>query len=155
EKVTNPYEIVRETFAGYKHEGDVEEAWKKFLHDGFLAKTAQQGVDISLNAAALNSLQAGANPRGLNKDNLEVVFFRDYSVDDGRYNNNGWLQEMPDPITKMVWDNAVLISRKTAEEFGVRNGDVVQITLGKQSIEGPIWIQPGQADYSLGLPLGY
>ena len=64
------------------------------------------------------------------KENLEVVFHRDYKLDDGRYNNNGWLQELPDPITKMVWDNAVLISRKTAVELGVNNSDVVEIKLG-------------------------
>jgi len=69
---------------------------------------------------------------------------------------HGWLQEMPDPITKMVWDNAVLISRKTAEELQLAgNGDVVQISVNGRSIEGPIWVQPGQADYSVGLALGY
>ena len=50
---------------------------------------------------------------------LEVVFHRDYKMDDGRYNNNGWLQELPDPITKMTWDNAFLISRKTAKDLNV------------------------------------
>jgi molybdopterin-containing oxidoreductase family iron-sulfur binding subunit len=97
-------------------------------------------------------MKAVASP---DKDKLEVVFHRDYSLDDGRYNNNGWLQEMPDPITKMVWDNAVLISRKTAAELGVKNFDVVEIKLGNGSISGPIWVQPGQADYSIGLALGY
>jgi len=153
--VTNAYEIVRETFAGFKPPGNVEEAWKKFLHDGFLPNSAAKAVEVSLNAAGLGKISQAARAGTPNKDSLEVVFYRDYSVDDGRYNNNGWLQEMPDPITKMVWDNAVLISRKTAEERGLRNGDVVQITVGTRSIKGPIWVQPGQADYSLGLPLGY
>ena len=87
--------------------------------------------------------------------NLEVVFFRDAKMDDGRYANNGWMQELPDPITKMVWDNAVLVSRKTASELGVQNGDLVEITLNGRSVTGPIWVQPGMADYSLGLALGY
>ena len=52
------------------------------------------------------------------KDNLEVIFHRDYKMDDGRFNNNGWMQELPDPITKMTWDNAFLISGKTAKELG-------------------------------------
>jgi ferredoxin len=76
-------------------------------------------------------------------------------VDDGRYANNGWMQELPDPVTKMTWDNAVLISRKTARELGVQNGDMVEITLNGRKVEGPIWTQPGMADYSLGLALGY
>ena len=49
-----------------------------------------------------------------------MVFCRDYSLDDGRYNNNGWLQEMPDPVTKLTWDNAVLLSRKTGKSWGLR-----------------------------------
>jgi molybdopterin-containing oxidoreductase family iron-sulfur binding subunit len=84
-----------------------------------------------------------------------VVFHRDYSLDDGRYNNNGWLQEMPDPVTKLTWDNAVLMSRKTARELNLVNNDKVTIDLGGRKIQGPIWVQPGMADYSLGLALGY
>jgi Fe-S-cluster-containing dehydrogenase component len=89
------------------------------------------------------------------KENLEVVLHRDYSVDDGRLANNGWMQEMPDPITKMTWDNAVLISRKTARELDVVNGDLVEVTLNGRTVKGPIWTQPGMADYSLGIALGY
>jgi len=91
----------------------------------------------------------------LSKDNLEVVFHRDHKVDDGRWSNNGWLQEFPDPITKITWDNVVLISRKTAAELAVKNGEVVEIDLGGNKVRGPIWVQPGLADYSLGLALGY
>jgi molybdopterin-containing oxidoreductase family iron-sulfur binding subunit len=99
---------------------------------------------------------ASAKPAGApSKSNLEVVFQRDYSLDDGRYNNNGWLQEFPDPVTRLVWDNAVLISRKTAAELGVKNCDFVEISLAGRTVRGPIWVQPGMADYSLGLALGY
>ena len=86
---------------------------------------------------------------------LEVIFYRDAKVDDGRYANNGWMQELPDPITKISWDNAVLVSRKTAKELGVANGDIVEISLNGKTFKGPIWVQPGMADYSLGLALGY
>src|SRR5205814_5536922 len=130
-------------------------AWRKFLHDGFLADSAAQPVQVKLNAPAVSQAIASVKTAAPSKDNLEVVFHRDYSVDDGRYNNNGWLQELPDPITKIVWDNAILISRKTAVELGVENTDVVEIKLGNRSVRGPIWIQPGFADYSLGLALGY
>src|SRR5207237_754029 len=131
-----------------------EEPSQKFLHDGFLSGSAAKTADVQLNATTLaKGTTPGKAAAAKNKDNLEVVFHRDYSVDDGRYNNNGWLQEMPDPITKMVWDNAVLISRKTAEEFGVKNSDLVEIKLGNRSVKGPIWVQPGLADYSLGLAL--
>ena len=152
---TDPYTIVRETFAGFVSGGEFEPAWRKFLHDGFLAGSAAKPVEVKLDTAAVSETLASARVEAPAKDRLEVVFARDYSVDDGRYNNNGWLQEMPDPITKVVWDNVVLISRKTAAEYGVKNTDVVEITLGGRSIRGPIWVQPGLADYSLGLALGY
>jgi molybdopterin-containing oxidoreductase family iron-sulfur binding subunit len=65
------------------------------------------------------------------------------------------MQELPEPITKMTWDNAVLVSRKTARDLGVENGDIVEISLNGRTAKGPIWTQPGMADYSLGLALGY
>ena len=105
-------------------------------------------IDVGACLALTNVAAPSAN-------NLEVVFYRDAKMDDGRYANNGWMQELPDPITKMTWDNAVLVSRKTARELGVQNGDVVEITLNGRSVSGPIWMQPGMADYSLGLALGY
>ncbi len=149
------YEIVRETFAGFVAGADVEASWRKFLHDGFLANSAAKRVEVKLDEAAISKVITEVKPGRPGRDNLEVVFHRDYSLDDGRYNNNGWLQEMPDPITKMVWDNAVLMSRKTAVEMGLKNSDLVEIKLGSHAVRGPVWVQPGMADYSLGLALGY
>jgi molybdopterin-containing oxidoreductase family iron-sulfur binding subunit len=107
-------------------------------------------VDVKFSATlpSVKSVAPSAN-------NLEVIFYRDSKVDDGRYANNGWMQELPDPVTKITWDNAVLVSRKTARELGVANGDVVEISLNGKKVSGPIWTQPGMADYSLGLALGY
>jgi molybdopterin-containing oxidoreductase family iron-sulfur binding subunit len=129
-----------------------EIAWKKFLFDGFLKdEFTQQPVSAKF-VATVPTLPNIAAPSA---NNLEVIFYRDSKVDDGRYANNGWMQELPDPITKMTWDNAVLVSRKTAKELGVANGDVVEISLNGKSVKGPIWTQPGMADHSLGLALGY
>src|SRR5208282_1638924 len=98
---------------------------------------------------------------------LDVVFYRDAKMDDGRNNNNGWLQELPDPITKLTWDNAVLLSPATAKELGVYTPDretgqnqkffnfKVDVTLNGRKITGPVWIQPGMADHTVGLALGY
>ncbi|PWU16466.1 MAG: hydrogenase [Verrucomicrobia bacterium] len=153
-EVADPYAIVRETFETFKPEGTLEEAWKKFLHDGFLAGSASKPAEVRLD----QTIVARTQPQKAelpDKEKLEVVFARDYKMDDGRYNNNGWLQELPDPVTKLVWDNAVMISRKTAEELGLKNSDLVEITVSGRSLRGPIWVQPGFADYSLGLALGY
>ena len=151
ESQTNPYEIVRATFrpdSGMK-------TWKKFLFNGFLAEfCTSKPVDgkFSIDKCIAAGYRRFAAPSA---NNLEVIFYRDAKMDDGRYANNGWMQELPDPITKMTWDNAVLVSRKTARELGVQNGDMVEITLNGRNVTGPIWAQPGMADYSLGLALGY
>jgi len=146
---TTPYDLVRETFGGMASSDDV--AWRKFLYHGYLEGSAAKSVTPRVLTVSATASKAAA----VSKDNLEVVFRRDYSVDDGRYSNNGWLQELPDPITKYVWDNTVLMSRKTASELGVKNTDVVKVTLGGRTVTGPVWIQPGMADYVLGLALGY
>jgi molybdopterin-containing oxidoreductase family iron-sulfur binding subunit len=88
-------------------------------------------------------------------------------MDDGRHNNNGWLQELPDPITKLTWDNAILVSPKTAHELKLAPDEakrdqtqrfydqVVEIKLGDRTVRGAVWVQPGMADDTLGLALGY
>ncbi|MGB8367788.1 MAG: TAT-variant-translocated molybdopterin oxidoreductase [Verrucomicrobiia bacterium] len=127
--------------------------WPKFLFNGFLEGSAAVPANLPVDQSVkMPELPRVSVPT---KDSLEVVFFRDAKVDDGRYANNGWMQELPDPVTKLTWDNAVLVSRMTARELGVQNGDVVEITLNGRSVKGPIWTQPGMADYSLGLALGY
>ncbi len=151
ESTTSARDIVRTTFDGS------DEAWKKFLFNGFVAREikAFTGGRVARSLDELTWKVAALNPSTPSASNLEVIFCRDAKVDDGRYANNGWMQELPDPITKMTWDNAVLVSRKTAKELGVANGDIVEISLNGQSVKGPIWVQPGMADYSLGLALGY
>jgi molybdopterin-containing oxidoreductase family iron-sulfur binding subunit len=145
ESQTNPFEIVRATF------GESEEAWRKFLFNGFYSGSTPNLIAANFGLVTIRPF----SPVTTSANSLEVIFYRDSKVDDGRYANNGWMQELPDPITKMTWDNAVLISRKTARELGVANGDIVEITLNGKSVKGPIWTQPGMADYSLGLALGY
>ncbi|HXI50563.1 MAG TPA: TAT-variant-translocated molybdopterin oxidoreductase, partial [Candidatus Saccharimonadales bacterium] len=153
--LTKPYDIVRDTFKGFAGKGPFEEAWKKFLHDGFVPGPAPRSGDAPIGGDIITREFASVAAAAPAKDSLEVVFHRDLKMDDGRWNNSGWLHEFPDPVTKITWDNVILISRKTAEELGVKNGDVVKLELGGRQLEGPAWIQPGQADYSLGLALGY
>ena len=161
ESQTNPYEIVRDTLqqdlillqivGRIEPIGvTIENTWKKFLFNGFLANSAAQPISVKFSAAFPRVTSSSSSAQ-----NLEVIFYRDSKVDDGRYANNGWMQELPDPVTKITWDNAVLVSRKTARELGVANGDVVEISLNGKTVSGPIWTQPGMADYSLGLALGY
>jgi len=163
EAQTSSYDIVRVTHGfGLGSSGgftpqQAENFWNRLLFDGYSNRpSGTYQVEIELNKNVLNGIvPSDAKSAAPSAQNLEVIFYRDAKVDDGRYANNGWMQELPDPVTKMTWDNAVLISRKTAKELGVANGDIVEITLNGRSVKGPIWTQPGMADYSLGLALGY
>jgi molybdopterin-containing oxidoreductase family iron-sulfur binding subunit len=148
-----------------------EEAWNRFLHDGFLAGSAAAPVEVELAPGMarhfrehLRELAGQAPARPADRGQLEVVFARDYRVDDGRYANNGWLQELPDPITKITWDNVILLSPQTAQELGLPRqlaegncvqAPVVRVELAGRALEGPAWVQPGLADKVVGLLLGY
>ena len=87
--------------------------------------------------------------------NLEVVFRPDPAIYDGRFANNGWLQEFPRPVTKYTWDNAAIISPATAHKLDVDTGDMLKLTYAGHSLNAPVWIQPGHADECVTLHLGY
>lgn len=106
--------------------------------------------------AATSSGGATATPAVSSEaSGLEVAFRLDPSILDGRYSNSGWLQELPNPFTKLTWDNAALIAPALAERQGLGNGDMVAVTLGERSLELPVWLNPGQADNLILLHLGY
>ena len=135
--------------------------WRKSLHDGVVENTTLAAISVA-SAATLPP----TNPTAT--DALEFIFRPDPSVYDGRFANNGWLQELPKPVTKLTWDNAALVSPKTAESLGLthkvvsRGGEhgqilanVVDISLSNSKVTAAAWILPGQADGVVVLPLGY
>lgn len=177
QEAVRPHDIVRATFDALVQEAN-ENKWRTFLHDGYWKNTAAQPVQAGFNQqAAAEAMNAAVQPAALGKDNLEAVFHRDYSVDDGSFNNNGWMQELPDPITKISWENVVLVSQKTAYDLGFEEEDfyyqpgmasddfmkqtsprgvpLVKVSLEGREITGPVWLQPGMADNVVGLALGY
>ncbi len=105
------YGAVRATFAALGGEGD--SAWKVFLRDGFLAGSKYPAASPQATAATVEKSAAPAT------NSLEIIFAADSSIFDGRWIDNGWLQEAPDPITKHTWDNAALIAPKTAKDLGI------------------------------------
>ena len=160
-------ELVQETFRQIATGADFDAAWNKFLHDGFLEGSAS-GTERTLffmSAATESYIGDQASLTALGEGSYEIVFTPDFHTYDGRYNNNGWLQEVPDPITKLTWDNAALISPATAKALGVQNyeaaGDVIEISLDNgtnklgRNISLPILIAPGHADRSISISLGY
>ncbi len=86
---------------------------------------------------------------------MELAFQSDPTIGDGRHANNGWLQELPKPVTKLTWDNAALLAPALAERLGVENGDVLALERGGRSVEAPAWVVPGHADRAVTLTLGY
>ena len=152
------YDLVRQTFAALAPGGDVEKAWRRSLHDGLLAgsafpaaTTAPARVEALFQALDRAAAAGGwAGGKG-----LEAVFVADRKVHDGRFANNAWLQELPDPLTKLTWDNTALLSVATAGKLGVATGDVVKVAIGGRSLEIAAYVIPGQADGTVVLPLGY
>ncbi|HWR83684.1 MAG TPA: TAT-variant-translocated molybdopterin oxidoreductase [Candidatus Deferrimicrobium sp.] len=151
------YEIVRDTWKALLAGADFEKRWRAVLHDGLLENSAAPSATITIRHQEIHDLlsQQPSEFKDAGISNLEVNFAVSPSMFDGRFANNGWLQELPDPVTKLTWDNATLMSPKTANELGVGNGDVVSLTYRGRALEIPVWIVPGQADYSVSLELGY
>jgi MoCo/4Fe-4S cofactor protein with predicted Tat translocation signal len=149
-------EAVRETFKSVASGNGFEEAWTAFLRQGHVKDSAYRVASASFNTDRIPTLlQNVVLPGPVNPSAIEIVFPADYKVDDGRYTNNPWLQELPDPITKLTWDNAIQISKATAKALQVAEGDLVEISVADRRLVAAILIAPGQADFSLSLSLGY
>jgi MoCo/4Fe-4S cofactor protein with predicted Tat translocation signal len=146
------YDIVRETWTPILGEGEFERKWNRVLHDGLFAGSELPEVVPSVTAAPFAEL---ARLVGAGANGLEIVFLPSPSLHDGRFANDGWLQELPDPITKLTWDNPALVSPKTAETSGLSNGDLVGVDYAGRSVDLPVWIVPGMADGVVAVTLGY
>lgn len=153
EKIDGPSQV-RTTFSSVAKDGS-DAAWNSFLRNGFAAGTAWNLSTPSFNQAAAQNAINAAKSAPKNGGDFEVVFLRSSSVDDGRYAGNSWLQETPDFVTKLVWDNAALISPADARMLGVKDGDWLKITAGNRSIEAAALVATGHADKSLSIALGY
>ncbi len=160
--------------AGVPSTDDFESWWRKCLHDGFVPNTALPAKTVALKsdwASALSQTNAGGAPAlPVQSGSYELVFRADPSIYDGRFANNGWLQELPKPLTKITWDNVALISEKTAKDLGVsrqnyeadKKGreayvDTIRLTHRDQTISQPVpvWVMPGQPDDVITVHLGY
>src|SRR6185503_2897752 len=151
------YDIVRETWTPILGEGEFDKKWNRVLHDGLLAGSELPEVVPELIAQPLASLaEASAKAGGgAGATGLEVVFLPSPSLHDGRFANDGWLQELPDPLTKLTWDNPALVSPKTAETLGLATQDLIRVDSSGRSLALPVSILPGMADGVIALTVGY
>lgn len=135
--------------------------FNKALYNGIIAG----GNTASLSYSGGNAQQAITELGGFKASDLELVLYTKTSIGDGTQANNPWLQELPDPITRMTWDNYLTVSPKDAAKLGIvndlngrmqLNGSVVNLTANGVTLKNvPVYVQPGQADGSMGLALGY
>lgn len=134
--------------------GDKQTFWDSTLQDGVLETEASQDTytfagDVAVAAAAIKTNGTG----------VELVMYEKTAIGNGSMANNPWLQETPDPITKAVWDNYLTISPKMAQDLGLKLGDMttqlVTLTVGNQTVKVPAMVQPGQANDTVGLAIGY
>jgi len=135
-----------------------EEFWETTLHDGVMAGSALPAKPVSLKKdVGANGVRPEAErPSALQPEGgMEIMFRPDSTVWDGRFANNGWLQELPKSLTKLTWDNAACVSPATATRLGLANGDVVELRSGGRTARAPIWIMPGQPAECVTVHLGY
>jgi molybdopterin-containing oxidoreductase family iron-sulfur binding subunit len=132
---------------------DADHAWEKALRDGVIPDTREAAVSAKLDSAKVKTSTASLAKQGAT--GLEVVFYPDYWMYDGSYLNNGWLQELPEPVSKLVWDNAALMSYTTMNRLGLVDGQVMNLKRGNFIVEMPALVQPGHADDSVTVILGY
>jgi molybdopterin-containing oxidoreductase family iron-sulfur binding subunit len=144
---------------------DFETWWRQTIHDGFIPNSALPAKTLTASSDVANQPQVAVPASG---GNFEVVIRTDPSIYDGRFANNGWLQELPKPLTKVTWDNVAVVSPNSAYQIaGVRdNGGstigrehyvpIVDITNAQGvTVKAPLWIMPGQPDNVVTLYLGF
>ena len=145
------YDIVRTTFRELLNAGgNFEQAWRKVLHEGLVEGSAFAAVEGLTPRAG-----AGVNAETRSTGGEYEVTFHPSNVYDGRYANNGWLQELPGPLTKLTWDNTAWISFADAQELGVEQGEILTISVNGRELRIPAYIMPGQARRSIAVQLGY
>jgi MoCo/4Fe-4S cofactor protein with predicted Tat translocation signal len=142
------YDLVRGYWQKQHTGADFELFWRRSLHDGWIEATASQARSMAVKTDRFPALGAVGSA-------IELNFRRDPTIYDGQFSNNGWLQELPKPMTKLTWDNAVLIGPKMAERLQIKIEDVVELELNGKKVKGPVWIQAGHPDNSVTVFLGY
>jgi len=151
---TDGYKIL---YSGYKAKSasipafkdDFEKGFRRALNDGIIAKTAYAPLALPLNTASLGAF----TPRPIS--GTELIIRSDPTIGDGRFSNNGWLQELAKPLTKTTWENCIFMSPAMGQQLGLTSEDGAEIVVKSQSVQGPVWVMPGHPDNAITVHLGY
>ena len=150
---TDGYSLVQRTLKKLPQVTGNFDAWfQRCAHDGFVAGSAYAPKDVALRSFETPAPKDVADP--LANGSIEVVF-KDSTIGDGRFANNGWLVETPDTMSKLTWDNAAYVSPETATKLGLEDNHMVEVTIGTTKVEVPVFILPGQAKGSIAVAVGW
>ncbi|MGN6729111.1 MAG: TAT-variant-translocated molybdopterin oxidoreductase [Rhodanobacteraceae bacterium] len=160
DELTDGHALVRRQWSS-RLKDDAE--WNAALQAGMVAGTASPAISPPRARAPSANAIDSPSPRkpgssdssGQRPGKLELLFRPDPTIGDGVWANNGWLQELPKPLTQLTWDNPALVSPALAKQYGLSNGDVVELRSHGRSLRIPVWIMPGQATRSITVHLGY
>jgi len=144
------HDLVKDYWRSQRPGLDFDAFWKRSIHDGFVAESGLPARNLAPSAAAANAVAAPSAPGG-----LDLVFRPDPTLWDGEWANNGWMQELPKPLTRLTWDNAALLSPATAARLGLASEDVVALSAGGRSVKAPVLVVPGHPDDVVTAHLGY
>jgi len=148
--------IVRRTHMAAAQSLEAEAKWRSLLEQGVVpGSAAAPEARLAVNAAGVAKLIDSAAAALPSRTGVELVLIADMKVWDGRFGSIGWLQELPDPVTKITWDNAALMSPATAKRLDLRKGDLVRLSSGGREVTAAAWPLPGHAEDSISLALGY
>ena len=147
------YQVVQQTFRRKMGSSVFDEKWRLMLHRGFFDDQNRTFRPSFQSSLLIKKLREG--PVFYDKRAIELVFSVNSGIYDGRNANNAWLQELPDFMTKLTWDNALLVSVKTAQNYHLKTEQMVTIQSEGRELKCPVYILPGHADYSVTLYLGY
>lgn len=128
---------------------DFETFWNELLQNGFVGEIGTPAA-ASFNTSAYNNVKSSVK-----EAELELALYAKSQMGDGTLANVGWIQELPDPVTKIVWDNYACLSIKTAQAKGLKEGSLIQVKVGESTVELPVHIQPGLHDGVLAVAVGY
>jgi molybdopterin-containing oxidoreductase family iron-sulfur binding subunit len=155
------YDVLRDSwrerlFPQQKKHATFDEFWDRTLHDGFFVADGPAPVAFEFTSEELGrSAERLKAHIGSLDDGLSLVLYEKTAIRDGRQANNPWLQELPDPITKVTWDNYACVSPGLAESLQLEEGQMARISRGAASIDLPVYIQPGQHDQAVAVAVGY
>jgi len=148
------YDLTRAYWQKQHGGADFEQFWRKSLHDGWIEGAALPTKTVTVKPENIR-VEYPAYAEQQQANAIELNIRRDSTIYDGQFSNNGWLQELPKPMSKLTWDNAVLIGPKMAERLQIKTEDVIELELNGKKVTGPVWIQAGHPDNSVTITLGY